>query len=59
MPNRYRITRSDMYTSPTCAGYKNLTARQGYFVRAKDENEALDKIAQQFPHDENFTIHPA
>jgi len=34
-----------------CTGRDNLKARQGYYIRAANEVEAMEKMAEDFPDD--------
>jgi hypothetical protein len=53
--HEYRCTRNSKYTSGV--GQIDLTARQGYYVRAASTNEAFAKMRLAFPEDtEGFTV---
>lgn len=53
----FRCTRGAPYTHP-CAGEFDLTARQGYYLRAVDEADALRQMRTMFPFDKAaFTAH--
>lgn len=52
----YRCTRNELYTHPSCPGHEDLTARQGYYIKALTEEQALRVMCKDFPHDtEGFT----
>lgn len=48
--NEYRCTRDFPYGNGT-PGFKNVKARQGHYIVAKDENEALAIMVERFPLD--------
>lgn len=48
--NEYRCTRRTPY-GPKTPGFKNLSARQGYYIRAETEQEALTRMREKFPND--------
>ena len=51
----YRCTRNSLY-SHECLGRDDVTARQGHYIRAESEQEALTLMEQKFPDDtEGFT----
>ncbi len=53
--NDYRCTRNSVYP-PTSPGHTDLTAREGYYVRAATRDEALRAMRRRFPDDlEGFT----
>jgi hypothetical protein len=52
----YRCTRCTC-TNPNARAYSDLSARQGYYVRAENESEALKQMARDFPKETNFTCH--
>lgn len=56
--NEYRCTRGSLYRHP-CFGHDDLTARQGHYVVAKDEIDAILEMRRMFPHDpeNSFTAH--
>ncbi len=64
--NEYRCTRSTPYGHPyvpNAPAFKDKTARQGHYVHAKDEVDAYNKMAREFPEDvagkpltETFTV---
>lgn len=54
MCNEYRMTRGDLYKHE-CMGRDNKAARQGYYIRAKTEDEARDKMKGYFPDETDFT----
>lgn len=49
MERIYRVTVPSKYPR-TCAGYKDPAARQGFYVRADDEPEALRKARRTYAH---------
>lgn len=53
--NEYRCTRSDLY-SHNCIGRDDLTARQGHYVVARSEEEALEEMRRRHPAERNFTV---
>ena len=36
----FRITRPAVYSNPNCPGHKDVSARQGYYVRAESKEDA-------------------
>ncbi len=57
MQNEYRCTRRALYKTEGCPGHTNLSARQGYYIRADSKEEALRTMAQDFPKDvEGFDV---
>ncbi len=57
MHKEYRCTRNALYTHD-CIGHDDISARQGYYIKALDTEEALEKMATRFPEEvnEGFTI---
>jgi uncharacterized protein YcgL (UPF0745 family) len=55
--NQYRCTRKLLYQHD-CDGQYNSAERQGYYITAANEDEAWEKMAEQFPEeiDAGFTI---
>ena len=53
----YRCTRNALY-SHNCLGHEDLTARQGYYIRANSMEEAWEKMAMRFPKETGagFTV---
>jgi hypothetical protein len=53
----YRCTRNAMYLH-NCLGHDDISARQGYYVRADDEEEAWQRMAVRFPDEveHGFTV---
>jgi hypothetical protein len=47
----YRCTRNQPYLDPKCFGFADMAARQGYYLKAESENEALAQMAQLFPNE--------
>lgn len=42
--NLYRVTRPEVYSSPSCPGHSDLSARQGYYIEADTPEEARSKF---------------
>lgn len=56
--NEYRCTRNQPYLNPKCFGHTDLEARQGYYLKAESEEDAIALMEQQFPCDTaGFTAH--
>lgn len=57
MFKQYRCTRNALYLHD-CIGKKNLSARQGYYIKAKSEDEAIKIMEQRFPSEAQagFTV---
>lgn len=53
MQKEYRCTRNATY-SHKCIGHDDLTARQGYYIKASSEEEALQKMAVRFPEEMSY-----
>jgi hypothetical protein len=53
--NEYRCTRPDCYRG-NCPGAGDPLARQGYYIDAKDENEAHNEMREKFPKDSHFEV---
>lgn len=53
----YRCTRNASY-SHHCIGHEDITARQGYYIKANSAKEALEKMFIRFPEEvkEGFTV---
>ena len=53
----YRCTRNASY-SHDCIGRDDLTARQGYYIHAKSEEEAMQIMASRYPDETEagFTV---
>jgi hypothetical protein len=47
----YRCTRRDPYASPHCKGHTDPTARQGHYLYAKTDREAIVAMREDFPRD--------
>jgi hypothetical protein len=47
--NEYRCTRNYPYRHPDCFGHTNLSARQGYYLKAQSEPEAIAMMEREFP----------
>lgn len=55
--NQYRCTRNQPYVNPKCFGHTNLEARQGFYIKAETEEEAIALMQQEFPYDDmGFTV---
>jgi hypothetical protein len=55
--NEYRLTRNEPYLNPKCFGHTDLEARQGYYLKAETETNAIAQMSQMFPHDTaGFTV---
>lgn len=52
----YRLTRC-IYKNPNSRAFYDLSARQGYYIRAENEDEALRKMSKDFPKESLFTCH--
>lgn len=57
MHREFRCTRNAPY-SHQCLGHDDLSARQGYYIKAADSEEAWEKMASRFPKeaDVGFTV---
>jgi hypothetical protein len=51
----WRCTRPNSYP-PRSPGHKNPSARQGYYVRADNRDEAREWMRAHFPNDTHFDI---
>ncbi len=53
----YRCTRNASYTCD-CRGRDDITARQGYYIHAESEEEAMQIMANRYPDETEagFTI---
>lgn len=54
MLNEYRCTRADLYRH-RCLGQKDLSQRQGHYIVAKDEIDAILEMRRAFPLEVGFT----
>jgi hypothetical protein len=52
----YRCTRRELYYNSKCPGFKDLSARQGYYITADNLNAAYVKMKQLFPKEKYFDI---
>lgn len=54
----YRCTRNAPYAHP-CDGRSDLSARNGYYIRAKTARDALQIMAERFREETSFgfTVH--
>lgn len=57
MQKEYRCTRNAPYTHD-CLGHDDITARQGYYIKANSAEKALEEMAIRFPEEvnEGFTV---
>ncbi len=56
--NEYRCTRNQPYLNLNCFGYTDLESRQGYYIKAESEQDAIAQMAQLYPDDDaGFTAH--
>jgi hypothetical protein len=57
MHKEFRCTRNAPYTHD-CLGRDDITARQGYYIRADSAELAWEKMAIRFPEEvkEGFTV---
>lgn len=46
--NEYRVTRPELYP-PGSPGHENPAGRQGHYVLAHSEEEALESVRERFP----------
>lgn len=54
--NEYRCTRNSPY-GYGCPGFKDLASRQGHYINATSEKEAIQIMMKQFPNDMmGFTV---
>lgn len=51
----YRMTRPNAYGVGT-PGHLELSARQGYYIRALSEAEAHREMRERFPYDSHFDL---
>ena len=47
----WRCTRNVFYRNKNCMGHDDFSTRQGYYIRADTEVEALMQMVRQFPQD--------
>lgn len=52
--NEYRMTRSEPYQHE-CMGRDDLSVRQGHYIQAETEAEAMNKMKSHFPDENEFT----
>lgn len=54
---KYRCTRNSQYLH-NCPGQNDLSARQGYYITAHNQEEAWQKMAIMFPEETKigFTV---
>lgn len=48
MLREWRVTRPDSYSNPNCPGHKDKSARQGYYVDARDADHAREVAREKF-----------
>lgn len=54
----FRCTRPTLY-GPGCAGHKDRTARQGYYIKALTKEQAMRVMLKDFPNDvDGFDAEP-
>lgn len=46
----FRCTRNTSYTHD-CLGRDDISARQGYYIKARDADDAIRQMAERFPED--------
>jgi hypothetical protein len=49
----FRCTRNAPYANPECLGHAALRCRQGYYIQAENEHEALREMVKQFPSEQD------
>lgn len=55
--NTYLCRRHQPYQNPRCLGYTELSERQGYYIDAASEQEAIAIMGQMHPNDSaGFTV---
>ena len=47
----FRCTRNSPYKAPSCPGRNDLTARQGYNIKADSSDDAVRQMTLRFPED--------
>ena len=52
----FRITRPDMYKNLNCPGHKDLGAREGHYIEAENEDQAIAIMKLRFPNDSAFDL---
>lgn len=53
----YRCTRNALYAH--CTEQTDKSLRQGYYIQARSESDALARMALAFPNDrDGFTVEP-
>ena len=52
---QFRCTRSTPY-GPGCPGFNDTTARQGHYIEADNEEQALDRMKERFPNESIFSF---
>lgn len=53
--DEYRCTRTEVYSDPDCQGHHNLSVREGHYINADSKEEALAAMAENYPHEHEFT----
>lgn len=51
----YRCTRAEMYPKNSL-GYKDVQARQGYYIKANNYNDAWKEMKNRFPGENHFDV---
>ncbi len=54
--NEYRCTRNAPYTSPRCYGHTDLSEREGHYIKAESEQDAIAQMSKLYPRDEDGFI---
>jgi hypothetical protein len=49
----YRCTRNAPYSHP-CDGSSDLSARNGYYLRAETAQDAMQRMVERFPEETSF-----
>jgi hypothetical protein len=49
--NEYRCTRNQPYLDPRCFGHTDLETRQGYYIKAESEQDAIAQMTELYPDD--------
>lgn len=50
--HEFRCTRNKPFQNPKCFGHTDLEARQGYYLKAANEQDALAQMAILYPTDD-------
>jgi len=54
--NEYRCTRFRLYQNEGCPGYTDRRSRQGYYIEATSNLQAMLQMAKEFPNDIQWGI---